>query len=445
MVHIAASLSALVLAMSAFGAPVPVYTPVYSTDIAPLLNQHCVSCHRPGEIGPMPLRSYREARPWAAALAASVTARKMPPWDADPSAGHFSNDRRLTQRDIDTLVAWARNGAPEGDPKLTPTQPSFPEGWVIPQPDLTIPLPEERVISAGGPDEYVKITVDPGIARDIWVRGVELRPGNRRVVHHAHVFLVLPNPPKRSGTGAVSPFVRSDTLQVIAPEAPIIDDGCSHPSGGYMIGREHGDTRTLLASFVPGMSPDLWPDGMAKKIPAGSKFVFDIHYAKVSGKEERDRTSVGLVFATGVPKVEVERLEASNFYFEIPAGAAQHEVTACVTAPKDIELLSLLGHMHYRGKAFRIEATVPGGQTRVLLNVPRYNFDWQEMYRLAEPIRLPKGTVMRIVALFDNSANNRANPDPTQKVRWGEHTRTEMMDGWFEYVEATSAKALRVK
>ena len=430
--NIAAGISAILIAVS----PIAASSPVYSTDIAPLLNQHCVTCHRPGEIGPMPLRSYREVRPWAKALAASVTARKMPPWDADPTIGKFHNDRRLAQRDIDLVVAWARNGAPEGDPRLTPTMPSFPEGWVIPKPDLVIPISEEQVISAGGPDEYVKIIVDPGIAKDIWVKGVELRPGNRRVVHHAHVFLLRPDPPPVRGVQPESPFVRSDTLQVISPDAPVINDGCAHPSGGYMIGREHGDSRTLLASFVPGMSPEVWPEGVAKKIPAGSKLMFDIHYSKVTGKEERDRTSVGLVFASGKPKLEAERLEASNFYFEIPAGAESHEVTACVTAPKDIMLLSLLGHMHYRGKAFRFEATLPDGSKRVLLNVPHYNFDWQEMYRLEEPMRLPKGTVLRIVSLFDNSPNNRANPDPKQNVRWGEHTRTEMMDGWFEYVEA---------
>ncbi|WP_031495635.1 c-type cytochrome [Bryobacter aggregatus] len=410
--------------------------PQYSTDIAPLLNQHCVSCHRPGEIGPMPLRSYAEVRPWAKALAASVAQRKMPPWDADPKVGKFHNDRRLPQADIDRILAWAKNGAPEGDPKRTPPTPTFAEGWVIPQPDLVVRLPEERVISPTGPDEYVKITVDPGIKSDLWVKAVELRPGNRRVVHHAHVFLITPNPAPSTGPRAPSPFVKEDGLQVIRPGAPVIDDGCSHPDGGYIIGRPHGETRTLLASFVPGMSPDQWPLHVAKKIPAGSKFLFDIHYSKVTGKEERDRSMVGLSYAPGPPKVEIERFEASNFYFEIPPGAENHRVTACVTASKDIEVLSLLGHMHYRGKAFQIDARLPDGSSQMLLNVPHYNFDWQEMYRLEAPIRLPKGSVIRIVSWFDNSANNRANPDPAKTVRWGEHTRTEMMDGWVEFVEA---------
>lgn len=416
-------------------------TPTYAREIAPILNRNCVSCHRPGEIGPMPLRTFKEVRPWARALAASVAKRNMPPWDADPAIGHFKNDRRLPQAEIDLISAWAKAGAPEGDPKLTPPTPVFAEGWALAKPDLVVPIPEERTITPGGPDEYVKIMVDPGITKDLWVKGVELRPGNRKVVHHAHVFLVLPNPPAASGKRPPSPFVKDDGLQVIAPGEPVINDGCAHPDGGYMIGRSHGDTQTLLASFVPGMSPDLWPDGIAKKIPAGSKFLFDIHYSKTTGKTETDRTSVGLVLTDKAPKVELHRMEASNFYFSIPPGAERFPVTACVTLPFESQLLSLLGHMHYRGHSFRMDALLPGGEVKQLLNVPKYDFDWQEMYRLADPITLPKGTVIKITALFDNSANNKANPDPAKTVRWGEHTRNEMMDGWVEFIPATSSAA----
>lgn len=408
----------------------------FTADVAPILNQRCVSCHRPGEIGPMPLRTYAEVRPWAKALAASVAKRRMPPWFADPHVGEFSNSRRLTDGEMETIAAWVKGGAKEGDPKKLPAAPVFAEGWAIGKPQVVVALAEEQVISPDGPDEYRKILVDPKLDRDLWVKAVEFRPGNRKVVHHAHVFVIPPVPVKKSGGGSPSPFVKEDGLQVIRPDAPVIDDGCSHPDGGYMIGKDRRDTQTLLASFVPGMSPDAYPKGVAQRVPKGSKFLFDIHYSKVTKKEERDRSSVGFVLMEEPPKVELERSEASNFYFAIPAGAAAHEVTACVTVPKDIELLSLLGHMHYRGKSFRIEAREPGGEWRVLLNVPRYDFEWQEMYRFAQPPRLGKGTVVKIVALFDNSANNAANPDPAKVVRWGEHTRTEMMDGWLEYVEA---------
>jgi hypothetical protein len=413
--------------------------PTYSNSIAKILNENCVSCHRPGEIGPMPLRTYAEVRPWAKAIAASAAQRRMPPWHADPAVGHFQNDRRLKPEVIAALQSWARNGAPEGDPKLTPAPPQFTEGWAIGKPDLTFSIPEERVITPTGPDEYVKIVVDPKIDRDLWVKAVELRPGNRRVVHHAHVFLMLPPAPGAKRNTVPSPFIKSDGLQVIEPSSPVIDDGCGHPNGGYMIGREHGDSTTLLASFVPGMTPDVWPDGVAKKIPAGAKFLFDIHYSKVTGKEERDRTSVGLVLADGPPKVALERFEASNFYFSIPPGAEAHEVTACVNVKDDIDVLGLLGHMHYRGKAFRMDALLPDGKVQPLLNVPRYDFDWQEMYRFAKPVGVPQGSRIRITAWFDNSANNRANPDPKATVRWGEHTRTEMMDGWVEFVKARPA------
>lgn len=434
--HNVAAALLLVAAATATSAPIP----NYSKDIAPILNRNCVSCHRPGEIGPMPLRTYSEVRPWAKALTNSVQKRHMPPWDADPAIGNFKNDRRLAQSDIDAIVAWSRAGAPEGDPKTAPPQPVFATGWAIPKPDLVIQLPEERIISPTGPDEYVKILVDPGIKKDLWVKGVELRPGNRKVVHHAHVFLVLPNPPAAAGARPPSPFIREDGLQVINPSAPIIDDGCAHPSGGYLIGRNHGESQTLLASFVPGMSPDIWPDGIAKRIPAGSKLLFDIHYSKITGKEERDRSMVGFVLTSQPPRVELQRIEAMNFYFAIPPGAERHQVTACVTAPADIDVLSLLGHMHYRGKGFRIEVIPPGAPAKTLLHVPNYNFDWQEMYRLAEPARIPKGTVIRMTAWFDNSPNNKANPDPSKQVRWGEHTRTEMMDAWIEFVAAQTAK-----
>jgi hypothetical protein len=387
----------------------------------------------------MPLRTYAEVRPWAKAIAASVSKRRMPPWHADPAVGHFANDRRLTERKIDVIQEWVRSGAPEGEKGKAAAIPKFAEGWAIGAPDRVVPIPEEQVVRADGPDEYVKILVDPKIERDVWVKAVELRPGNRRVVHHAHVMLVLPPKPGGGGRNARSPFAKSDGLKVIEEGAPVIDDGCAHPDGGYIIGRDHGETSVLLASFVPGMTPDVWPEGVAKKIPAGAKFLFDIHYSKVTGKVERDRTSVGIVYAPGPPKVELERFEASNFYFAIPPGAEAHQVTACVDVPKDIDVLGLLGHMHYRGKAFRMDALLPDGTVRALLHVPHYDFDWQEMYRFAQPVMVPKGSRIKITAWFDNSANNRANPDPKATVRWGEHTRTEMMDGWVEFVAASPA------
>ena len=407
----------------------------YSGNVAGILNRHCVSCHRAGEIGPMPLGTYEQVRPWAKAIAASVAKRKMPPWFADPHVGEFANARRLTDNEVAAIVEWAKTGAKPGDLEAAPKPPQFTAGWAIPAPGRVVALEEEQVIAPNGPDEYRKIVVDPYLDRDVWVSAVELRPGNRRVVHHAHVFVVPPDKPKNAKASPPSPFSRQDGLQVIRPDAPVINDGCAHADGGYLIGRDRRDTQVLLASFVPGMSPDVYPPGVAQRIPAGSKFLFDIHYAKITGKEERDRTSVGLVLREEAPQVELERTEASNFYFAIPPGAIQ-EVTACVTLPKDVELLSLLGHMHYRGKSFRIDARAPGGDWQLLLNVPRYDFEWQEMYRFAHPPKLLKGTVVRMVAVFDNSANNAANPGPDQLVRWGEHTRTEMMDGWLEYVEA---------
>ncbi len=420
-----------------FSLGAPLFSATYSEDVAPILERHCVACHRPGEIGPMPLRTFAEVRPWAQAISASVSSRRMPPWHANSPAGHFSNDRRLNQAEIATLRAWAKQPLP-GPPRAPAAAPSLTDGWGIGAPSLVVSLPAEQKVSASGPDEYVKILVDPHLEKDLWVQAVEFRPGNRKIVHHAHVFLQLPHPPSSSRRRAPSPFVLDDGLKVIDPAAPALDDGCSHPDGGYIIGRDHGDTQALLASFVPGMSPAAWPPGVAKRIPAGSKFLFDIHYAKVTGRPETDLSQVGFVLAQAPPKRALERLEASNFYFSIPPGAPAHRVTACVTLPYDADLLGLLGHMHYRGKAFRIWAEIPGRPPQILLDVPRYDFEWQEMYRFARPPRLPQGTVVKMEGWFDNSPNNPANPNPQVAVRWGEHTRTEMMDAWLEFVPATA-------
>jgi hypothetical protein len=363
----------------------------------------------------------------------------MPPWHASPEYGHFSNDARLSDAQIATIRVWVQQGAKEGDPADLPPVPRFEPGWRIGKPDAIFTIPE-FTLTATGYDEQQTFFVDTGFTQDTWVQAVQLRPGNRKVVHHAHVWiepLEKPRPaPKPSSTAPkVSYTLREGSRAYARPDAPVIDDGCSHPNGGMWPGQSPNELGSILGSFVPGKAPERWPEGIAKRIPAGAKLKFTIHYSKSTGEVEKDATSVGLVFAKRPPERELRRIDLHNTAFRIPAGAPEHTVTACYTFTEDADVLSYLAHMHYRGNSMRFDATYPDGRTETLLDVPRYDFDWQTKYLNAEPVRIPKGTRIKLTATFDNSANNPANPDPSKVVRWGDNTVDEMMDGWFEFVE----------
>ncbi len=418
-------------------------TPTFNKDVAPILFANCTACHRPGEIGPMSFTSYREVRPWAKAIQGAVQTRRMPPWHADPHYGKFANDSRLSEAQVATIVQWAKGGAPEGNPKDLPPVPQFADGWQIGKPDLTFAIPE-FTLSDAGYDEQKTFFVEMNLDQEIWVDAVEIRPGNRKVVHHAHVWLELPQPAekplavKKSATPRISYTTREGTRVYAKPDAPVIDDGCSHPDGGMWPGQKPSELSTMLGSFVPGKAPEVWPAGIAKRIPAGSKLKFTIHYSKTTGKLETDSTSVGLRLAKGPIEHELRRIDLHNSAFRIPAQVAEHTVTACYTFAEDADVLSYLAHMHYRGRSMRFDAIYPDGRTETLLNVPRYDFEWQTKYLNAAPVRIPKGTRIKLTATFDNSPNNKYNPDPSKVIRWGDNTTDEMMDGWFEFVTPKS-------
>src|SRR5262245_12451152 len=415
----------------------PVKNVSFSKDVAPIFFKNCAECHRLGESAPMSLLSYKDARPWAKSIREKVISREMPPWHADPRTGEFSNDRRLTEAEIDTIKAWVDGEAPEGDPRDLPPPPEIVEGWKIGKPDLILQMPEEFTLGAAGLVDYPCFVINPGVTEDKYVQMVETRPGNRRIVHHINVFFAPPPPggaPQQRLTREESErlrlqaskdsiFQREGFVIRLKPDAPVYDDGCGLQSGGGGDRPDGGGQRTWggwLGGFVPGTSVMRLEPGVVKRIPAGSKIILNVHYSKTSGRVEKDRSVVGLIFAKKPPQKESLTRLVTNHYFQISPGAENHNVTACWTANDDIHLVTAAPHMHYRGKAMEIRAFYPDGRSETLLNVPRYDFSWQTVYYFKRPIAIPKGTRLMLTAHYDNSGLNKYNPDPKQAVRWGD-------------------------
>lgn len=433
-------------AVSALGllfAPHSPAAPTFSKDIAPIFYSRCVTCHRPNDIAPMSLLDYQSIRPWAKAIREAVLTRKMPPWFADPHWGEFSNDARLSAAEIETIKAWVDDGAKEGDPKDLPPAPVFVEGWRLGKPDIVVDIGQDFAVKAGN-DAYEHFVVPTHFTHGIWIRAAEIRPGNRKVVHHVHVSVVedasQAGPTSIEAMTGLNKFLIHDgNLTRVRADAPVLDNACAAnaPDLPYI----HGFQEGALASFLPGRSPDVFPEGSAKWIPPGSKFEFVIHYAKTSRENQTDRTAVGLYLAPGPPETELRRMDLRNFFFRIPPGDPNHEVKRCYSFEKDKLLLSITPHMHYRGHDVTYELVRPDGRHEILLVVPHYNFNWQLVYRFKEPVRVEKGATLIVTTHYDNSPNNPANPDPASAIRWGDKTEEEMMTSWIEYVDAPPAGA----
>jgi hypothetical protein len=406
--------------------------PTFTKDVAPILYERCVQCHRPGSIAPMSLLDYKTVRPWASAIRQAVATGKMPPWFADPQYGHFANDSRLSAHELETIKAWVDGGAPPGDPKDLPKAPEFADGWFLGKPDIIIDIGQDYQVKPGA-DDYEHFIVPTDLKQGIWIRAAELRPGNRRVVHHAHVNPVAEVSP---GVTHVDPEdkyrERDGTLTRFRMDAPVLNDACAAdaPDLPHTRGFEEG----LMASYLPGKQPDAFPNGAAKWVPAGTKLEFTVHYAKVR-EPQTDRTSIGLYLASRPPEHVLHRMDLRNHYFLIPPGDGDHEVTRCYTFEKDNLLLSITPHMHFRGKDVQYEVTHPDGKHEILLSVPHYSFNWQLVYRFQDPILIEKGSRLAVIAHYDNSANNPANPDPTKAVRWGDKSEEEMLSNYIEYLD----------
>jgi hypothetical protein len=387
--------------------------PTFYRDVLPILQTHCQSCHRPGEIAPMPFDTYPHTRPFAAAIREQTTLRKMPPWFADPCCGHFSNDRSLSAQDIATLAAWAEAKAPAGDPAGAPPPPKYTHGWNIAPPEVVFNMPKPKLMPASGDVPYQYIILPTHFREDRWVSMSEIRPSNRAVVHHAVAYVRPPDSTWLRGAPVGVPFGAND-----------LPAGALRQDASFTIA-------DILLVYAPGSLPDAWPAGFAKLIPAGSDIVLQMHYT-TTGHITQDQTRIGLVFAPSKPEKRVITVQLTNDTFSIPPGDDDYRVEVHGSIPNDALLLSFFPHMHLRGKSFEYNIVQPHGRIRTLLRIPHYDFFWQLSYRLATPIPLKAGTILQAVATFDNSKNNPHNPDPAATVEWGEQTWAEMMVGFFD-------------
>jgi hypothetical protein len=364
-------------------------TPTWTENIAPLMQDKCMNCHRPGEVAPMSLLTYADVRPWARSIRRMVEERIMPPWHADPQYGDFGNNRRMTQRQIDMIGEWVDAGAPQGPGVWTP--PDYPEGWllggVLGEPDYVFEMDEPFTVPVGSGDINVNIVVPTTHTEDIWVQAAEVR-GNSRVVHHNVVSVILP-------------------------------DGSNEPTG-------------RLASATPGKQWDLFPDGAGKLIPHGSTMNFSLHY-HASNAEEADISRVAVWLVRKPITHAVYSSVVADQGLVIPPNDPNYESRGEFVFRQDSELTLMKPHMHYRGKDMRYDLVFPDGRRETILSVPQYDMNWQISYELARPLPVPAGTRLQVIAHFDNSAANPWNPDPSVAVIWGSDSRDEMMEGWFDY------------
>ena len=377
----------------------PLYRPSisYEDNIAPILKEKCITCHRPGGVGPWVMDRYQTVKDWSARIKEVVMTQQMPPWHADPSIGHFSPDRSLTIPELRNLIQWINSGAPRGDggDPLVQTPPASVEKWPLGKPDLVIDLPNQKLPAQGEiPYRWVKVKVP--LKKDTWVRAVELQPSNPAVMHHGFVFVKFP---KR--------LEKSEPL--------------------WMEGRNG-----FFVAYVPGVNVLPLPENSGQLLPAGGTLIFQLHYV-TTGSLTEDNPKLALYFHESPPAMEYKTVSASNMKIRIPPYAGDHPEKAETVMTENGQLHGFYPHMHYRGKNFLYEAIYPDGRSEKLLSVPNYDIHWQTFYRLSQPKLLPVGTRILVEAAFDNSANNPVNPDPSQEIKWGLKSSDEMLVGYFMY------------
>ena len=399
-------LTATLLGAPAIAAAETSTSVTFYKDVLPILQANCQTCHRPGEVAPMSLLTYEQARPWAKAIQKAVVARQMPPWFADPGYGHFANDRRLSTKQIEAINAWVDAGAPAGNEGDAPPPVSFASGWNI-KPDVVVEMPKPFELPARGTINYKYILVKTDFPQDMWVTAAEMRPGNSKVLHHGKVWVRPPGSKWLENAVPGEAYELETQRDIIGVNA--IEQG-----------------NDILGKFNPGLGAQRFDmDGAAKFIPKGSDLVFEMHYT-TDGEATTDVSKVGLVLAKQAPQ--------TRYYFHagptatnlaIPAGNQSAEVVSEITFGEDARLVYAQPHMHLRGKDFELRLVTPDKQMKTLLK-GNWNFEWQMGYQYAEPIALPKGSKLQLISHFDNSPANRFNPDPTKKIVWGPQNWDEM-------------------
>lgn len=371
----------------------------YAEHVAPILRTHCVGCHRPGGDAPFALTTYEEARRWAGTMQAFTRSKRMPPWKP-VNPGAFHGERFMPDADVETLRRWLAGGTPRGDDKKLAPLPKFADGWSLGTPDLVLTTPEYEVPGQGD-DQFRCFVLPTALPADIWVRGVEVRPGNRRVAHHAIVYLDTSR--------------AAEKLDEAAP-------GPGYPSSGASPGFA---AAAELGGWAPGTVVRPLPDKVGTLLPKGARVVVMIHYHP-TGRLEKDRTQVGLYFAPKPVEKPLRRLEVANRSFEIPAGAKRHRLTAEQVLAEDVHALAIRPLLNYLGREVKVRAELPDRTTRLLLHITDWDFHWQETYHFKEPVALPRGTRLIVEAWYDNSADNPYNPNILPRaVVWGEKMTDE--------------------
>lgn len=399
-------------------------TPTYHRDVLPILQKNCQECHRPGQVAPFALLDYAQARKRADDIATVTEEREMPPWHASTTeGGPFRGARVLSDHDLKTLADWAAAGAPEGNPKDAPPPIVWASDWALGPPDLILKVGEPFHLSASGPDEYRVFVIPSGLTEGRWIAAADFKPGNMKVVHHILAAYDV--------TGNARKLDAVDK-----------DSGYETSGGGY--GRLPSGLPFLpsgqLWGWAPGRRPNFSPDGTARALPAGADVLLQVHYHK-SGKPETDATTIGLYFAKGPVDKQIRSAVVmpprpgflSKPELRIPAGDAHHEVKGQMTIREDSHLLAIFPHMHLLGRDFLLTAVTPDGSRRPLIKIDDWDFNWQTPYEFLEPVALPKGTRIEMLAHFDNSPGNLRNPSkPPVEVTWGEETTDEMCIGFMQ-------------
>ena len=403
--------------------------PTYAEDVAPILFRSCAGCHRPGGMGPFSVLNYDSTVAYKSEIRDAVRGGVMPPWHATGAHGVFRNDRRLSDQDKQTIVRWVETGAKRGDMKRLPAVPAFSDSWMAGKPDAVVAMREEFSVPASGTVEYQYFQVNTGFTEDRWIQSIEILPGKTEVVHHVLVYAYAPpvvNPaPAQAGAAPATPtqpplFIRSQNEEI---EDPPRRDTLHGPP------RQRG---ALVATYVPGTRAIEFPEGTALRLRAGTVLTLQMHYT-AHGHAMKDRTSIGFRFAKGEPAEEIRASHFLNAKFTIPAGAANVEIPAEIGAGRPVRIWGLMPHTHLRGTGWKYELRQPDGTTEVILDVPKYDFNWQTYYMFAKPLDLAPGSKIISRAWYDNSAKNANNPDATKDVHWGDQTWEEMQYTGFLY------------